>query len=196
MRENIEIHTKNSKASPLRQMMNREPNPFHTSLEKYLPNPHHHLQSSPIQTLTKPNIIGLWRNFNTAASKQWLSKINRQNNSNHNFNVSIIWQLPISLILLSHIIFFYQRQKVTNTVKVYSFIDKCFPDFPNWIVQLKPKPQNTFNLKSSMSSLEDTRGTLFWPQRKSLQAQFWFWKSRASVGFLNKILKINLQNAI
>lgn len=57
---------------------------------------------------------------------------------------------------------------MTNSDSFYSFIDKCFPDFPNWVVQLKPKPQNTFNLKSSTSSLEDTMGSSVLPTKEKL----------------------------
>lgn len=28
---------------------------------------------------------------------------------------------------------------MTNRVEFYSFIDKCFPDFPNWIAEFKTK---------------------------------------------------------
>lgn len=36
---------------------------------------------------------------------------------------------------------------MTNTVQVYSFIDKCFPNFPNWIVQLNTNSQKYFQPK-------------------------------------------------
>lgn len=87
---------------------------------------------------------------------------------------------------------------MTNTVQVYSFIDKCFPNFPNWIVQLNTNSQKYFQPKILNVLFRRHKGAaLFW-QRESFQTPQILVLETSSfrVGFLNKIFKINLQNAI
>lgn len=98
---------------------------------------------------------------------------------------------PTSLISQSHATFIYPTEERQQTVQVYSFIDKCFPNFPNWIAQLNTNSQKYFQPEILNVLFRRHKGQLRSGKGKSckLPLQILVLETLSfRVGFLNKIL--------